>query len=58
MSVKQITAFLENKAGRLLEVTEILSQNGVDLRAINIAKPPTTVYFVLLPKTVTKRKKF
>ena len=38
MAINQITVFLENRAGKLLEVTKILSQNKVDLRAINIAE--------------------
>ncbi len=38
MAINQITVFLENRAGKLLEVTKILSQNHVDLRAINIAE--------------------
>lgn len=38
MAINQITVFLENRAGKLLEVTKILSQNEVDLRAINIAE--------------------
>lgn len=38
MAINQITVFLENKAGALLNVTKILSDNKVDLRAINIAE--------------------
>ncbi len=38
MSINQITVFLENKAGALLNITKILSDNKVDLRAINIAE--------------------
>ena len=38
MAINQITVFLENKAGALLNVTKILSENKVDLRAINIAE--------------------
>lgn len=38
MAINQITVFLENKAGSLLDVTKILSKNKVDLRAINIAE--------------------
>ncbi len=38
MAINQITVFLENKAGSLLDVTKILSENKVDLRAINIAE--------------------
>lgn len=38
MAINQITVFLENRAGKLLEVTKILSECKVDLRAINIAE--------------------
>ena len=38
MAINQITVFLENKAGALLDVTKLLSENKVDLRAINIAE--------------------
>ncbi len=38
MTIKQITVFLENKAGALLNVTKVLAKNNVDLRAINIAE--------------------
>ena len=37
MSVKQISVFLENKSGRLADVTVLLSNGGVNLRAITIA---------------------
>ena len=38
MEVKQISLFLENKAGELAEITRLLSSNDVNLRAINIAE--------------------
>lgn len=57
MAVKQITAFLENKAGRLLEVTEILSQNGVDLRAINIAETADYGLLRIIAKDSDKAEK-
>lgn len=38
MAINQITVFLENKAGALLDVTKLLSKNKVDLRALNIAE--------------------
>ncbi len=38
MSINQITVFLENKSGELLRITKLLSENKVDLRAINIAE--------------------
>jgi len=38
MAINQITVFLENRAGSLIGVTDILSKSKVDLRAINIAE--------------------
>ncbi len=37
MKVSQITVFLENKKGRLAEVTEALASRGVNIRAASIA---------------------
>lgn len=37
MNVKQISVFLENKAGRLAEVTAVLGANNVDISALSIA---------------------
>ena len=37
MIIKQISVFLENKAGRLAQITEILAQSGIDIRALSIA---------------------
>ncbi len=37
MLVKQISVFLENKSGRLAEVTKTLSANKIDIRALYIA---------------------
>ena len=37
MKVKQISVFLENKAGRLSEVTAILSEAGINIRALSLA---------------------
>ena len=36
--VYQISVFLENRAGQFAEITGILADNGVDLRAISIAE--------------------
>ena len=36
--VYQISVFLENRAGQFAEITGILANNGVDLRAISIAE--------------------
>mgnify|MGYP006287356611 CR=1 FL=1 len=45
MQAEQISIFLENKAGRLSEVTGILSANGVNIRALSLAD--TTDFGVL-----------
>ncbi len=37
MKIQQISIFLENAAGRLAEVTRVLKDGGVNLRAIMIA---------------------
>ena len=38
MTIPQISVFLENKAGQLADITGILSENQVNMRAINIAE--------------------
>lgn len=45
MTIPQISVFLENKAGQLADITGILSENQVNMRAINIAE--TADYGVL-----------
>jgi len=37
MKVEQISIFLENRAGRLSEVTRVLSESGVNIRALSLA---------------------
>ncbi len=37
MKVEQISVFLENKAGRLAEVTRILGEGGINIRALSLA---------------------
>ncbi len=37
MSVKQISVFLENKEGRLAEVTRVMGENHIDISALSIA---------------------
>ena len=45
MNVHQISVFLENRAGQLSEITGVLAENHIDLRAISIAE--TADYGVL-----------
>ena len=37
MKVEQISIFLENKSGRLADVTDLLAKNTVNLRALSLA---------------------
>ena len=37
MKAKQISVFLENKFGRLAQVTRVLGDNGINIRALSIA---------------------
>lgn len=45
MLIKQISVFVENKQGRLADITKILADNQVDIRALSIAD--TTDYGIL-----------
>ena len=38
MSIHQISVFLENRTGQLAEITRLLADNQIDLRAISIAE--------------------
>ena len=42
MNIHQITVFLENRSGQLAQITRLLADAGVDVRAISIAE--TTDY--------------
>jgi hypothetical protein len=37
MSVRQISIFLENRTGRLAEITGILGDHGINIRALSLA---------------------
>ncbi|HIT54125.1 MAG TPA: ACT domain-containing protein [Candidatus Fimivicinus intestinavium] len=45
MPIKQISVFVENKPGRLADITALLAEKGVDIRALSIAD--TTDYGIL-----------
>jgi hypothetical protein len=52
MYTKQVSVFLENKKGRLAEVTKILREEGINLRALQLAD---TVDFGVLRLIVDDR---
>jgi len=37
MRVEQIAVFLENKSGRLAEITSVLARNNINIRALSVA---------------------
>ena len=37
MLVEQLAVFLENKLGRLAEITVVLAQNNINIRALSVA---------------------
>ena len=51
MFIKQISLFVENKSGRLAEITSIIAQAGIDIRALSIAD---TTNFGILRMIVDK----
>lgn len=38
MNIHQISVFLENRAGQLAEITHLLAENHIDIRALSIAE--------------------
>ena len=45
MIIKQLSIFVENKQGRMAEITRLLAENQIDIRALSIAD--TTDYGIL-----------
>ena len=68
MKVKQISVFLENRHGRLAEVTQVLGDNQLNIRALSLADTsdfgvlrmiidhPDQAYMVLKEKHYTVRE--
>ena len=45
MIIKQISVFVENKSGRLAQITKVLADNHIDIRALSLAD--TTKFGIL-----------
>ena len=54
MEVRQISVFLENKIGRLAEITRVLGDKGINIRALAIAD---TTEFGILRMIIDKPEK-
>ena len=47
MQIQQLSVFIENKPGRLAEITEVLAEAGIDIRAISVADPTVSLTNVI-----------
>lgn len=54
MTIKQVSVFLENKAGRINNVTKVLAENGINMNAFSMAE---TTEFGILRLIVTDVEK-
>ncbi|GBE00355.1 hypothetical protein BMS3Abin07_02406 [bacterium BMS3Abin07] len=57
MKVEQISIFLENKSGRLTEVTGILAENGINIRALSLADTADFGILRIITNDTEKAKK-
>lgn len=56
MKVEQISIFLENKSGRLAEVTDVLAKGGINIRALSLADTADFGILRLIVNTTQKAK--
>ncbi len=56
MAIQQLTVFLENKQGKLAQVTRLLAENGIDLRALSIADTAEFGILRLIVSNIEKAK--
>ena len=54
MTIKQVSVFLENKTGRINEVTKILSRHGINMQAFSMAETPDFGILRLIVSDVDK----
>ena len=57
MTVSQLSIFVENKAGKLVEITEVLGRAGIDIRAMSIADTQDFGILRLIVSDAEKAKK-
>lgn len=57
MAIKQLSVFVANKAGKLVEVTKLLADNRIDLRAMSIADTQDYGIMRLIVDDLEKAKK-
>ena len=57
MAIKQLTVFVENKKGTVVSVTDTLSKNNINLRALSIAETENFGILRLIVNDVTSAEK-
>lgn len=57
MRVEQISVFLENKSGRLAEITRVLAENAINIRALTVADTADFGILRLIVDKVDEAKK-
>jgi hypothetical protein len=64
VKTKQISVFIENRAGRLASIAQLLKEEGIDIRAISLADAPDFGIFRVVvedperARTALKRRGF
>jgi len=56
MKVEQISIFIENKSGRLAEITRVLGETGINIRALSLADTSDFGILRLIVNDVEKAK--
>ena len=57
MIIKQISIFIENKPGRLAEITDIIAKNNINLRALSIADTANFGILRIIAEEASKAEK-
>ena len=52
MAIKQISVFVENKPGAMSEMTGILADNNIDMRALSLAETGDFGIVRIMPNSV------
>ena len=61
MTIKQISVFVENKAGQLSNFVDVLSENDIDMRALSLPKPrilalSASLWMILIKRRQSSRR--
>lgn len=58
MSIKQLSVFVENKAGKLKEITDIIASADIDIRAMSIADTKEFGILRVIVNDIDRAKQF